>query len=93
MTQHAAYKWRGELYCEGDIVAVLTEEFPWHVWRDQGGDPAVTDAETELNEIASMFRINRDAPSHVQMTGFPERLGYNHPGFCALCRRWFDHDD
>lgn len=93
MTQHSAYKWRGDLYCEDDIVAVLTEEFPWHVWRDQGGDPTEDDAETELDEIAAMFRIDRDALDHVRATGFPERLGDQHPGFCAFCKRWFDHDD
>jgi hypothetical protein len=91
MTQHVAYKWRGDLYCEDDIVAVFTEHFPWHVWRDAGGDPTADDAETELNEIADMFRINRSDPRQLAQHDFPERLGDGHPGYCTFCLRWFDH--
>lgn len=90
MTQHVAYKWRGGLYCEDDIVAVFTEHFPWHVWRDSGGDPTAEDAETELDEIAHLFRIDRNNP-HLAVTDFPERLADGHPGYCTFCHRWFDH--
>lgn len=89
MTQHAAYKWHGDLYCGDDIVAVFTEHFPWHVWRDTGGDPTASDAETELDEIAELFRIDRNNSHEVAATGFPERLPDSHPGFCAFCKRWF----
>ena len=93
MTQHAAYKWRGDLYCEDDIVAVFTEHFPWFIWRDMGGDPTADEAEDELDEIASLFHIDRRDMWQVEEHGFPERLDDGHPGFCAFCRRWFDHDD
>jgi hypothetical protein len=90
MTQHVAYKWNGDLYCGDDIVGALVEHFPWHAWVDAGGNPTLFDSETELDEIAAMFRINREAPSHVTFTGFPERLPDLHPGDCAICKRWFD---
>ena len=93
MTQHVAYKWNGDLYCEDDIVAVFTEHFPWHVWRDTGGDPTADDAEAELDEIAQLFRIDRRDMWQVDRLGFPERLDDGHPGFCAFCKRWFSHDD
>ena len=86
----SAYKWRGHLYCEDDIVAVFTEAFPWHVWRDNGGDPTAADAETELDEIAHLFRIDRKDMWQVEDRGFPERLNDSHPGYCTFCHRWFD---
>lgn len=90
MTQHSAYKWNGLLYCEDDIVAVFTQYFPWHVWRDMGGDPTADDAETELDEIAELFRIDRTDPRQLVDRGFPERVPDFHPGYCAFCHRWFD---
>jgi hypothetical protein len=91
MTQHVAYRWNGGVYCEDDIVAVFTEHFPWHVWLDTGGVPATADAETELYEIAHMFRIDRESPAEVARYGFPEHVG-KHPGFCSWCHRWFEDD-
>jgi hypothetical protein len=93
MTQHVAYKWHGELYCGDDIVGALIERFPWHAWVDAGGDPALFDSETELDEIAHMFRIDRSNPEQMTEQGFPERLHDLHPGYCTICKRWFDEDE
>jgi hypothetical protein len=89
MTQHSAYKWDGALYCEGDIVAVLTLHEPWTAWRDAGGDPTEDDTETELNEIAAMFQINRRDNLQVAERGFPRRLHHLPEDFCVFCLRWF----
>jgi hypothetical protein len=93
MTQHVAYKWAGDLYCGDDIVGALTQQFPWHAWIDAGGDPTMFDVETELDEIAQMFRIDRRDMWLVDERNFPERLDNQHPGFCTVCKRWFDEDD
>lgn len=93
MTQHVAYRWNGDLYCGDDIVGALTEQFPWFVWVDAGGAPTLHDSETELNEIADLFHIDRSDPAQVAARGFPERLADQHPGYCSVCRRWFDEDD
>lgn len=89
MTQHAAYKWQGRLYCEGDIVAVLTLHEPWIKWRDQGREPATHDAEFELDEIAAMFSINRRDSLDVAEQDFPRRLPNLPEDFCVHCRTWF----
>jgi hypothetical protein len=93
MTQHVAYKWHGDLYCGDDIVGALIEQFPWFAWVEQGGDPTRDDAETELDEIATMFRIDRKDMWSVEERGFPERLNDNHPGYCTICKRWFDENE
>ncbi len=89
MTQHA-YKWDGHLYCESDIVAILTLHEPWTAWRDAGGDPAAHDAEYELDEIADMFHINRRDNLQVAEEGFPRRLHNLPEDFCVFCKRWFN---
>ena len=92
MTQHVAYRWNGALYSEDDIVAALTEQWPWHVWLDIGNTPALHDAETELDEIANLFRVDRETPREAARYGFPEWVG-THPGFCINCKRWFHDED
>ena len=93
MTNLDAYKWHGDLYCGDDIVGALAEQFPWHAWVDAGGDPTLFDAETELDEIADMFRIDRSNPRDMTARNFPERLTDSHPGYCIVCKRWFDEDE
>jgi hypothetical protein len=92
MTQHVAYRWNGNVYCEDDIVAELTHHFPWLAWVEVGNQPAMDDAEAELNDIAHLFHIDRTAPRQVAAVGFPEYVG-EHPGFCSWCKRWFNSDD
>ena len=89
MTQHVAYKWQGHLYCEGDIVAVLTMHQPWIRWREYGGDPAAHDAEYELDDIAEMFNINRKDNLDVAENDFPRRISNPPEDFCVFCKRWF----
>lgn len=89
MTQHAAYKWHGHLFCEGDIVAVLTLVEPWSEWRDAGNDPATLDAESELDDIADMFAVNRKDDLQVAQDRFPQRLNELPEDFCVLCKQWF----
>lgn len=92
MTQHVAYRWNGDLYCREDIVGALIAEFPWSAWAYVGH--AWTDnTEGDLNSIAEMFGIDRDNPAELAEYGFPEWIGYYHPGFCRICKRWFDEEN
>ena len=89
MTQHVAYRWHGDLYCEEDIVAVMTEHYPYLAWREAGGEPTASDTEDELDDIAAMFRIDRRDNLAVAERDFPVRLHKLPPGFCAFCFQWF----
>jgi len=88
MTQHVAYRWNHELFCEDDIVPVLTQSFPWSAWIIAGNQASMDDAETELDTIAHMFGIDREAPRDVIEKNFPQYVGH-HPGYCFVCHRWF----
>lgn len=86
-----AYEWHGDLFCDGDIVFKLTDHEPWSRWVEAGNEPGVDDVETQLNEIARAFNVNRDRPSSVRRKQFPVLLTEApQPGaFCAACKRFF----
>lgn len=86
---HVAYRWNGDLFCEEDIVATLTEHEPWSAWRDAGNEPTEDDAEYELDDIAEMFRIDRRNNLQVAERGFPARLSDLPKSFCSFCLHWF----
>lgn len=86
-----AYRWQGDLFCEGDIVAAMTDHEPWSRWLLYGNDPGDADTETELNDLAAMFGINRDDQADVEAHGFPVILTDppHPPDFCSGCMQWF----
>jgi hypothetical protein len=91
MSQHVAYKWKGNLYCGDDIASAIIEEFPWRAWATVGH--SLHDPEDDLDSIADMFGIDRTDMWDVDTHGFPERLNDGHPGYCCICKRWFDDND
>lgn len=86
------YEWRENLYCEGDIVSVLTDHEPWSRWIDAGYEPGTDDVETQLTQIALMVRVNRNNAGSVRRGDFPVRLAEpptDPNAFCRACLHWF----
>jgi hypothetical protein len=86
------YEWRENLYCEGDIVSVLTDHEPWSRWIDAGYEPGTDDVETQLTQIAQMVRVNRNNAGSVRRGDFPVRLAEpptDPTAFCRACLHWF----
>lgn len=86
------YEWKGDHFCEGDIVGALTLDKPWSAWLDTGGDPDATPGDEILDEIADYFNINRYDMEQVKREGFPIRRWHSADGenvFCSTCLRWF----
>lgn len=86
------YEWRENLYCEGDIVSVLTDHEPWSAWIEAGYEPGTDDVETQLNQIARMVRVNRNNAGSVRRGDFPVRLAEpptDPNAFCRACLHWF----
>lgn len=86
------YRWRDNLYCEGDIVSTLTDHEPWSTWIEAGYEPGTDDVETQLTQIARMVRVNRNNAGSVRRGDFPERLDEmpSDPAeFCRACLHWF----
>jgi hypothetical protein len=68
---------------------MLTEHEPWSAWRDAGTESTGSAAEWELDDIASMFRIDRWDREQVARRGFPARLAVVPRSFCRFCLQWF----
>lgn len=87
---HTPYQWKGNLYCEGDIVFALTDHEPWSKWLDTH-EANTRSAEAELTSIAIMFGFSRNDPVAVGQHGFPVRLKEppEPPSFCSGCAQWF----
>lgn len=51
----AAYEWSGDLFCEDDILYVLTEQEPWSEWVENGGELDTTRVDEVLEEIREAF--------------------------------------
>jgi hypothetical protein len=86
------YEWRENLYCEGDIVSVLTDHEPWSAWIEAGYEPGTDDVEIQLTQIARMVRVNRNNRGSVQRGDFPVRLAEpptDPNAFCRACLHWF----
>jgi hypothetical protein len=86
---HVAYRWGSDLFCEGDIVSVITDHKPWSAWVAAGHEPSVHSAEEELDDIAEFLGIDRHDPEQMLMYQFPLRIPYPPEGFCAVCLCWF----
>lgn len=88
---HTAYQWHGDLFCEGDIVASLTDHEPWSAWLSAINVPGDEDAETELDAIAEHFDIDRADEIECARRNFPVRLTAlpDPPSFCSACFGWF----
>jgi hypothetical protein len=85
------YEWKGDYFCDDDIVAAITDYTPWSLWTFAGNTPGEDSAEDELDDIAAMFNIDRDDPVAVARREFPVLLHVlpNEPVFCSACFRWF----
>lgn len=86
------YLWRENFYCEGDIVATLTDEEPWSAWIAAGYEPGEDDVETQLTQIARMVRVNRSNAGSVRRGDFPVKLDSppsDPTAFCRACLHWF----
>lgn len=84
---HTAYRWRGDLFCEDDIVATLTEAEPWSAWLEEH-EPGERGTDVELMSIARKFGVKRRDPEGqdfpVKLNEIPEP-----PFFCSACLNWF----
>lgn len=86
-----AYLWKGDLFCDGDIVPALTDDSPWHNWITDGGEPS-DDTEDDLDDIADMFDIDRQDPVEVAEAGFPVLVRNPTDGLCVVCLRFFRNE-
>lgn len=88
---HTAYRWRGDTFCEGDVVHVLTDHEPWSAWLSDLNVPGDEDAEAQLNEIATQFHVDRDDEIDCARRDFPVRLPGtpDPPTICSGCYLWF----
>ena len=87
-----AYRWRGDLFCEGDIVDTLLDADPWAAYLDKNEVSGDADrAEEDLDAIAEYFSINRRNKADVEANSFPVRIKGTPvpPDFCAGCLQWF----
>lgn len=84
-----AYRWKGGLFCEGDIVDTLLDDSPWDAWLEENPQPdANASVEDALDSIAQYFGIDRkDADAH----DFPVLVEgpIKPPEFCTICMKWF----
>lgn len=90
--KRVAYRWRGELFCDGDIVDTLLDESPWDAWLDTNEQPGPeANVEDVLDDIAEYFSVDRRNAQDVEAHGFPVRLkgAPKPPQFCRGCLRWF----
>lgn len=88
MAATTPYRWQGNLYCDTEIVSLLTEIEPWKEWIDAGNTPS-DDPEADLNSLAKFFGIDRTDPDHVDQRRFPQKARHA-KGFCTYCLHWFD---
>lgn len=89
---HIPYRWRGELFCEDDIISTLMEYQPWSAWAEDGNEEDPNRVEEQLDDIAEKFSIDRNQPKKVlRAADFPVRLKRppKPPSFCSVCLHWF----
>jgi hypothetical protein len=88
------YRWKGDYFCEADIVGALTMDKPWDAWLRTGGNPDAEPGDEVLDEIADYFNINRYSKLQVEAEGFPVRLRTTDAEaqlvFCSTCLNWFN---
>jgi len=87
-----AYRWKGDLFCEGDIVDTLLDDEPWSVYLEENQTSGDADrAEQDLTAIADYFGIDRNDKAAVDANGFPVRIKGTPkpPDFCSVCLNWF----
>jgi hypothetical protein len=90
--KRTAYRWKGDLFCDGDIVDTMLDDSPWDAWLGENPRPhADANVEDVLDQIAVYFSINRNNRREVESMGFPVRLrgAPKPPQFCRGCLRWF----
>jgi hypothetical protein len=87
------YRWKGDYFCEADIVGALTLDKPWSAWLATGGNPDAEPGDEVLDEIADYFNISRHNITQVETEGFPVRLRTTDMEaqlvFCVTCLNWF----
>lgn len=91
-SKRTAYRWKGDLFCDGDIVDTMLDDTPWAAWLDENTLPdADANVEDALDIIAAYFSIDRKNKREVEAMGFPVRLRGTPepPQFCRACLRWF----
>lgn len=78
---HAAYKWQGQLFCNGCIVAVMSDSIPAveHVECEAGRH------EQQLDEMATVLHVDRTTSDD----SFPQRVTELPDGLCRYCLLWF----
>ena len=80
----AIYKWHGDLFCSGCIVATMLDHEPWMALEDSmQAEPGLH--EEQLDAIAEHFSIDRDQSSD----DFPQRVTEITSSICSGCLGWF----
>lgn len=86
-----AYEYRGGYLCDACVVPALCFDEPWILWARMGNDHVAFEAEDALDEIATLFNIDRTDPAQVRARGFPVKLSHlpDPPSICSECLHWF----
>lgn len=88
MAGSTPYRWQGNLYCDTEVVDLLTEIEPWADWL-KAGHRASDDAEADLNSLAEFFDIDRTDFDQCLRRGFPIKTA-GASGMCSYCLHWFN---
>lgn len=88
---HVAYRWAGDVFCEEDIVAAMTDHEPWSAWIDAGNLPTEGDADGDLDSIAFFFMLDTEDEAETEKVGWPVKLADlpDPPEICSGCLNWF----
>lgn len=88
---HVAYEWGGDVFCEEDIIAAMTDHAPWSEWISAGHEPTEGGADIDLRSIALYFMIDTDDEAETRKVGWPVKLDDlpDPPEICSGCLRWF----
>lgn len=91
MSERTIYLWKGDYFCNGDIIGALVEDLPWSGWVELGNDPDGDNTEATLHAIARFFSINRADLHQLEAEKFPIRVNKlpEPPAFCRVCLQWF----
>lgn len=82
------YRWRGDTFDADCMIVVLGEHEPYSDWYSV---PKSYDVETQLDEIAEHYGVDRDDEEKMLAADFPIPVPVPPlpSGFCSYCLRWF----